>query len=270
MTYGELMAEGEAGQTAQQKKRLVSPIIILVISLAFIAWLLALIMIPDIYDDFGFDISKQNWIIIGSMVMIILIIVLLVAAYPSRTPAPQSSTQAQFTSIPQATVAQAPQAATVTSAEPAQAEMNVVEAEPLVVEAEIVEAEPIEEEKEGLPSALKMKKPKLVEYPKKVPGGVYGDTIVRVDAVTKLNLRTLLVRSCLICDRQGKCWEEIQDTIPRDDFLANIECKRGLRQIKGPRPVKRPFPKKKKVMKMKVKPKPVAETVTEVTEVEPE
>ena len=258
------MAEGEAS-SAQQKKRLVSPIIILVISLIFLVWMSALFMVPEIYEDFGFDISKQNWIYIGSFIMIILIIVLLVAAYPSRAPAPQAAAPAQFTSLSSA--APAPQPATVTGAEPA--EMDVVEAEPLVVEAEIVEAEPIEEEEEakGVPSPLKMKKPKLIEYPKKVPGGVYGDTIVRVDAVTKLNLRTLLIRSCMICDRQGKCWEEIQDTIPRDEFLQNIECKKGLCLMKAPKTALRPL--KKKVMKMKVKQRPAEETV-EVTEVEPE
>jgi hypothetical protein len=265
------MAEGEAGSATQKSKRLVTPIIILVIALVFLIWMAMLFMSPAIYDDFGFDISKENWVYIGSIIMIILIAVLLVAAYPSRAPAPQTSTQAQFTSVPQATGAPAQQAAVVTTASTETAEeMSVVEAEPLVVEAEIVEAEPVEEEEKKAPSDLMMKKPRLVEYPKKVPGGVYGDTIVRMDAITKLNLRTLLVRSCLICDRQGKCWEEIQDTIPRDDFLANIDCKRGLREIKGPKPVKRPFPKKKKVVKMKVKPKPFAETVTEVTEVEPE
>ena len=54
-----------------------------------------------------------------------------------------------------------------------------------------------------------------------------------MDPRTKLNLRTLLVRSCLICDRQGKCWEEIQDSIPQDQFLENIDCKKGLRYLKG-------------------------------------
>ena len=100
---------------------------------------------------------------------------------------------------------------------------------------------------------LKTKKPRLIEYPKKVPGGVYGDTIVRVDPRTKLNLRTLLVRSCMICDRQGKCWEEIQDAIPRDQFLENIECKRGLRHLKGEST--EPSAKKKiKKVRMMVKP----------------
>jgi hypothetical protein len=111
-----------------------------------------------------------------------------------------------------------------------------------------VEAEEVDSKK-----PLKVKKPKLVDYPKKVPGGVYGDTVVRVDPYTKLNLRTLLVRSCLICDRQDKCWQEIQDTISRDDFLGNIECKKGLRKLKGHGTEPQPLKKKKKKMMMKVK-----------------
>jgi hypothetical protein len=37
----------------------------------------------------------------------------------------------------------------------------------------------------------------------------------------------------MICDRQGKCWEEFNETVPRDEFLDNIECKKGLRHIRG-------------------------------------
>ncbi len=55
----------------------------------------------------------------------------------------------------------------------------------------------------------------------------------------------------MICDRQGKCWEEIQDAIPRDQFLENIECKKGLRHLKG----EGTEPKKKiKKVKMMVRP----------------
>jgi hypothetical protein len=124
-----------------------------------------------------------------------------------------------------------------------------MEAEPLVVEAEVVEVEAIEVEEIDSKSPLPVQKPKLVEYPKKVPGGVYGDTIIRVDPVTKLNLRTLLVRSCMICDRQGKCWDEFMDTVGRDDFLENIDCKKGLRQLRGGTSEEAPKMLKKKTRK---------------------
>jgi hypothetical protein len=157
----------------------------------------------------------------------------MIAGFPSKA---QAQSEAEFVSQPG--VVEAPQGVVITSSsvgqsfEAAPSEMAVIEAEPIVVEAEIVEVEPEEYEEPEKDTPLKTKKPRLVEYPKKVPGGVYGDTIVRVDPRTKLNLRTLLVRSCLICDRQERCWEEIQDVVSREDFLDNIECKKGLRKHK--------------------------------------
>lgn len=241
----------EAGQVEQKQKRPVSPIIILVLSLIFMIWLILLFTNKSFYDDFGMDLDKNSWAFFISIILIILIAVLLVAAYPARAPVSQPTfSSAGMTPIPQ--TVPAGRGVIVTSGQPLQTmnEPTVVEAEPLVVEAEVVEVEPIEVEEVEPPKDLKTKKPRLIEYPKKVPGGVYGDTIVRVDPRTKLNLRTLLVRSCMICDRQGKCWEEIMDTIPRDDFLMNIDCKKGLRRLKGPgRGGKRP--KRKRVKRVK-------------------
>ena len=220
----------------QKPKRLLSPIIILTLALIFMIWLMLLFTNKDFYNDFGMDLNKQLWVYFGSFIMIAFIIILLVAGFPARTPTAEPTfASAQMTALPQAVGAQTTGGAVVTAIQPVQvaSEMAVVEAEPLVVEAEIVEVEAIEEEEVEAPKDLKTKKPRLIEYPKKVPGGVYGDTIVRVDPRTKLNLRTLLVRSCLICDRQGKCWEEVMDTIPRDVFLENVDCKKGLRKLKG-------------------------------------
>ncbi|UCE74849.1 MAG: hypothetical protein JSV56_03870, partial [Methanomassiliicoccales archaeon] len=208
------MADLDADDVEQKKKRLISPIIILVLGTIFILWLLMMFTSKNFYDDFGMDISREWWVYIGSMVMIILIIVLLVAGFPARAPVPEAAAQEPTASIsPTETETPTKKEPVVIKSAPSvesKSEMMVVEAEPIVVEAEIVEAIPVEETGEA--TSFKMKKPKLVEYPKKVPGGVYGDTIVRIDPLTKLNLRTLLVRSCMICDRQGKCWEEIMDS----------------------------------------------------------
>ncbi|UCG69464.1 MAG: hypothetical protein JSV09_00105, partial [Thermoplasmata archaeon] len=194
------MAEAEAGQAEQRQKRLISPVIILVLAMIFMLWLMLLFTNKDFYDEYGMEISKQWWVYIASFVMIILIIALLVGAYPATAPTPEASfTSAGITPAAQDTTPQATSGVAITSTQPEQPAMKaaVVEAEPLVVEAEVVEVEPIEaEEVDSKP--LKMKKPRLIEYPKKVPGGVYGDTIVRVDPRTKLNLRTLLIRSCMI------------------------------------------------------------------------
>ncbi len=229
----------EAGQPSQKPKKPASPVIIVVLALIFMIWLMLLFTDKTIYEDYGMDLNREVWVYIGSVIMIALICILLVTGFPARMKL-QEMAQAQtefISSQPQGVsvgpaVIPAPTTAIVTETQPLQAAtVAVVEAEPLVVEAEVVEAEIMEEVEEE--TQLKTKKPRLIEFPRKVPGGVYGDTIVRVDPRTKLNLRTLLVRSCMICDRQGKCWEEIMDSIPRDDFLGNIECKKGLRRLKS-------------------------------------
>ncbi len=235
------MADADAGVKANKPRRPISPVIIMILAFVFILWLMLLFTNKSIYDEYGMNINKEWWVYIGSIVMIALICILMVAGFPSRMKLQemaQAQSQAEFVSQPG--VVQTPTGVVITSIPPEQSTfsaappgMAVVEAEPLVVEAEIVEVEPEVYEEPQKDALLKTKKPRLVEYPKKVPGGVYGDTIIRVDPRTKLNLRTLLVRSCLICDRQEKCWEEIQDVVSRDDFLDNIECKKGLRMHKG-------------------------------------
>lgn len=222
----------ETPDIPQKQKKLYSPIIIGVIGAVFLLWLVLLFTSNSFYNDFGMDLDRDMWVNLGSGIMIIFI-VLLVLTLPKRTPTPEAS--GQFTSMSQATPATPKQGVVISDAKPAETAPSsvVMEAEPLVVEAEVVEVEAIEVEEIDADSPIRPQKPKLVEYPKKVPGGVYGDTIVRVDPITKLNLRTLLVRSCMICDRQGKCWDEFMDTVGRDDFLENIDCKKGLRNLRG-------------------------------------
>jgi hypothetical protein len=217
------------------KSRSLAPIGVLFVGAIAFVWLLMLFMDKNFYNQYGMDLTKEMWRNIGAIIMVALIGILFAMGLPSKSPVPEAAGSGEFTSITPAV----PKSGVVVSSAPAvespsQDSGDVVEAEPLVVEAEIVEVEAIEVEEIHTRSSLKMQKAKLVEYPKKVPGGVYGDTIIRADPLTKLNLRTLLVRSCMICDRQGKCWEEFMDTVPRDEFLENTECKKGLRNIRGP------------------------------------
>jgi hypothetical protein len=243
------MANLETPDIPQKQKKLYSPVIISILGAVFLLWLILLFTSNSFYNDFGMDLDRDMWVNIGSFIMVIFIIVLLVAALPKRTPTPEAS--GQFTSISPGESATPKQGVVITSSQPAETAPTaaVMEAEPLVVEAEVVEVEPIEVEEIDTKSPLPVQKPKLVEYPKKVPGGVYGDTIIRVDPVTKLNLRTLLVRSCMICDRQGKCWDEFMDTVGRNDFLENIDCKKGLRQLRGGTSEEAPKMLKKKTRK---------------------
>jgi hypothetical protein len=226
------MANLETPDIPQQKKKMYAPIIIGILAAVFLLWLILLFTSNSFYNDFGMELDRDMWLNIGSGIMAVFIIV-LAFTIPKKTPAPEPA--GQFTSMAPATPATPKQGVVISDAKPSElAQANpVMEAEPLVVEAEVVEVEAIEVEEIDSSSPIQPQKPKLVEYPKKVPGGVYGDTIVRVDPLTKLNLRTLLVRSCMICDRQGKCWDEFMDTVGRNDFLDNIDCKKGLRSLRG-------------------------------------
>jgi len=227
------MADMVAPDIPQKTKSPKSPIAVLIIGIMVILWLLMLFTSDEFYADYGMEIALNDWIFYISAVMIVLIIVLLVTGFPARGAVPQP-TENQFSSLSQTPASAPPPGVVISEVAPTEdSGGGVMEAEPLVVETEIVEVEAIEVEEMEPKSSLKMQKPNLVEYPKKVPGGVYGDTIVRVDPLTKLNLRTLLVRSCMICDRQGKCWDEFMDSVSQDEFLNNIDCKKGLRHIRG-------------------------------------
>ncbi len=231
--------------------------VFVIISFVLFLWLIIMNLEPEFYDDsYSFGIDFTTWIIIGSLIMIFFLVIIMVGYFPPREVAPKavgantaesSKTQENISPVPEP--------------EEAVPEVLVVEAEPVEVEAEFEEAEDVETGKvyEG------PIKPKLIEYPKKVPGGVYGDTIIRVDYDTKLNLRTLLIRSCMICDRQDRCWEEVKAFLDREKFLENTECKKGLR-----RKTKPTFKKKSTPTKRQLKRKESEAVDAEVVEVIPD
>ena len=72
-----------------------------------------------------------------------------------------------------------------------------------------------------------------IEYPKKVPGGIYGDVAIDVGQGYRLVMRSLLVRACINCDGQDKCWEKVKGKVPADSFLENVECQAGLKKFLG-------------------------------------
>lgn len=244
-------------EAAEAHKVSASIWVFVIISFVLFLWLIIMNLEPEFYDDsYSFGIDFTTWIIVGSLIMIFFLVIIMVGYFPPREVTPEAVGAS-------ATEPSKTQENTPPVPEPDEAvqEVLVVEAEPVEVEAEFEGAEEVETGKvyEG------PIKPKLIEYPKKVPGGVYGDTIVRVDYDTKLNLRTLLIRSCMICDREDKCWEEVKAFLDREKFLENIECKRGLRRKTKPT-FKKKSPPKKKQLKRK-EPEVVD---TEVVEVIPE
>lgn len=71
-------------------------------------------------------------------------------------------------------------------------------------------------------------KPEIVEYPEKVSGGIYADTHLPMGDGRFLKLRTLVARSCLLCDEHDKCFTLVRHNMSAEGFKSNIDCKQGL------------------------------------------
>ena len=69
----------------------------------------------------------------------------------------------------------------------------------------------------------------VFEYPPKVSGGIYADSHIPVGEGRFLKLRTMIARSCLLCDEQGKCWDIVRTDVDQEFFASNIDCKEGLK-----------------------------------------
>jgi hypothetical protein len=72
--------------------------------------------------------------------------------------------------------------------------------------------------------------PRIIEHPKKEPGGVYSDTLIRVDTSLILNLRTLLGKVCHNCEELDDCNRRIKGKLDDDIFQYNFECKDGIKR----------------------------------------
>jgi hypothetical protein len=69
----------------------------------------------------------------------------------------------------------------------------------------------------------------VYEYPPKVSGGIYADSHIPFGDGRFLKLRTLIARSCLLCDEQGRCWDIVRTDVEQEFFRSNIDCKDGLK-----------------------------------------
>ncbi len=101
-------------------------------------------------------------------------------------------------------------------------------------EEEQVEALPVAaEEKSGavVVEDITEEEEETIEYPPKITGAIYGDALIDIGNKKKLLLRTLLARLCIVCDNQDACWEQVKDTISREEFYDNVECKFGLKKL---------------------------------------
>ncbi len=79
------------------------------------------------------------------------------------------------------------------------------------------------------PEAAKPAGKEVFEYPPKVSGGIYADSHIPVGEGKFLKLRTIIARSCLLCDEQGKCWDIVRTDMDQDFFQSNVDCKEGLK-----------------------------------------
>jgi hypothetical protein len=71
--------------------------------------------------------------------------------------------------------------------------------------------------------------PRVVEYPEKEPGGVYSDTLLKVDESLVLNLRILLGKVCHNCEELDDCKKRVMGKVDDDVFLYNFTCKEGIK-----------------------------------------
>ena len=71
-------------------------------------------------------------------------------------------------------------------------------------------------------------KPEIVEYPEKVSGGIYADTHFQIGDGKYLKLRTLIARSCLLCEEHDSCFTLVRHDMSMEGFDSNIDCKQGL------------------------------------------
>ena len=72
--------------------------------------------------------------------------------------------------------------------------------------------------------------PRVIEWEKKDPGGVYSDTLIRVDDNLVLNLRTLLGKVCHNCEELDDCKRRVAGKVDDEIFLFNFDCRDGLKK----------------------------------------
>ena len=214
LVEGNLMQATQPQQMVGSKR--VSGGIFLVPILAFMlmVWLFALHMYPDIYAEHSYGLSLELWRIVGLIILIILIAIILMA----------------FMSTGNTTVV-------VSSPTPMKA---IVEAEkpPEVILDDTPEEKPsagdddkpefVEDEKAEKP---KEKGPQMIDYPPKITGGVYGDNVIPLGQIAKVNIRTIIIRACSICGHKAQCWSDVKDVLDEDDFKFNVDCIPGLEKM---------------------------------------
>ncbi len=203
-----------------------------VIALVMWVWLTYLFWVPEMVDRTQFTFSQ--WVTIGYLVTVIMLAWLVIWKVTIDTEVAVPVPVEEPPKKPKAKAKPAASGGTVAKkpAPPAPKKKRVVVASgDEAVPTDTADMppdglrrpeEPVEEEIEDMP--------RVVEYPQKEPGGVYSDTLVRVDENLILNLRLLLGKVCHNCEELDDCKRRVEGKLDEDVFLSNFECKDGIKR----------------------------------------
>jgi hypothetical protein len=207
-------------EAPSKKKTPAGLIVIPILSLVLFLWVLLLKL--DIFPAFYFKSDNQGPVYIGALLQLVLLVVLAVA-YSSKTKYEEEEiAELKRTYVsPEERVGN-----TKTGGEVDGEELVEVETEEQMEEEEMA-APPLK----TAPETLIDKEQGIIEYPPQITGGVYSDTLIPVGSRKLLKLRTIIARSCIICDKQMECWPKARRYVSKEDFKTNIECKGGLRRL---------------------------------------
>lgn len=228
------MAEGEPKGGKQRPYWL--PFVI-----AFVMWIALTVMFfrPDLVERTRFTFSE--WVTIGYLVTVIMLVWLLIWKITLNTEVTSEvvETPAEEKEKRPSTKARPVEEDTDEDAPPKKAPTKPRKKRVVVATGSAAGVAGHDDE---LPEGLKRPEdvidddiedmegmPRVVEYPAKEPGGVYSDTLLKVDENLILNLRSLLGKVCHNCEELDDCKKRVMDKVDEDIFLYNFTCKDGIK-----------------------------------------
>ena len=209
-----------------------------VIAFVMWAWLTYLFFYPDIVENTQFTFSE--WVTIGYLVTVIMLVWLLIWKITLNTEvateamAAVTAMEAARKPEPKTRPVELEEEEEVPQKAPAKPRKKRV-----VVATGSASAAAADLSDDDLPEGLKRPEDvidediedmlRVVEYPAKEPGGVYSDTLLKVDDNLVLNYRILLGKVCHNCEELEDCKRRVEDKLDEDVFLFNFECKEGIK-----------------------------------------
>ncbi|MEW5761492.1 MAG: hypothetical protein AB1779_12080 [Candidatus Thermoplasmatota archaeon] len=178
------------------------PVIATVIGILYLFWL---IILPIYFPKF-FGIPFEYWVNFGILIIVLLIFITTLAFLFQRTGEEKK--------------------VVITTHEPHE---ELLEVEPDYVETRKIEIpKEVVEMEEKFPIGYK----EVIEYPKKVKGGIYGNAYIPLKDGRLLKLRTLLLRACILCEEQDICWQSCKKFVDFNEFKENVDCREGLKKMR--------------------------------------